>query len=163
MSTYKEEDLINTPDVAKGVLKGKRWLPRDVSKLCYENGWKDPINLTLFVATIGGESAFYEEAEGDPHDDGTIDLGLFQLNSIHAHEWAMTDEAFKAMAFDPSVAIVYARKLWNLAKSHGGSGFEPWYAYSNGGYKRHMLGAIVGVGNFLAVSQGYEPNVRWMG
>jgi len=145
-----------------GVLKGKQWLPRDVALLCYKHGWTEPRNLALMVATVGGESDYFDEAEGDPHEDGTIDLGLFQLNSIHAENWNMTAEQFKEMAFNPAQAVIYARKLWNDARANSGDPFKPWYAYSNGGYKRHLKGAVVGVANMLFVMEGLEPRARWI-
>jgi|SRR5215831_989781 len=143
-----------------GTLAGKKWLPRDVAALLYEHGWTGFDNQVDFVATVGGESAYYEEAEGDPHPDGTIDLGLFQLNSLHAPGWGMSFEEFKAMAFDPHKAVVYARKLWDAA-AHQGDPFKPWYAYSNDSYKRYMRQAIVGCANAKAIREGLQPAVRW--
>lgn len=146
-----------------GQLKGKQWLPRDVAKLLYDTGWKEPRNLALMVATVGGESDYYSEAEGDQHPDGTIDEGMFQLSSIHMQAWGFDSLAsFKTMAYDPTKAVSYARTLWETDKMNGGTGFGPWYAFSDGGYKRHLKGAIIGVANMLLVMEGLEPRARYI-
>lgn len=145
-----------------GQLNGTQWLPRDVARLLYDHGWREPQNLVLMVATIGGESDYYDQAVGDRHADGTIDLGMFQLSSIHAKELGLNEEQFTAKAFDPEWAAVFARTLWNKDKQNGGTGFGPWYAYSNESYKRHLKGAIVGVANMLCLMNALEPKVRWM-
>lgn len=145
-----------------GILKGDRWLPRDVAKLCKEEGWHDVDNLALFVATVGGESAYYSEAISSVNRDGTYDFGLFQLNSGHAVSWGMTSEEFRKMAYDPVEAVKYARKLWDADKKAGGTGFSPWYAYANGGYEHWLKQAIAGVANMLAVENDLDPRFRWI-
>jgi hypothetical protein len=142
-----------------GTLAGKKWLPRDVAQLLHDNGWADD-HLVDMVATIGGESAYYEEAVGDPHPDGTIDMGLFQLNTIHAQSWSMDAAEFKAMAFDPSKAVKYARQLWMDAGKQGNP-FQPWAAHENGSYKSFMKQAIVGNANRKCVVEGITPAVRY--
>ena len=143
-----------------GTLAGKKWLPRDVAALLHDNGWADD-HLVDMIATIGAESDFFDEAVGDPHPDGTIDKGLFQLNSIHAPDWSMDDAEFTAMAFDPTKAVKYARELWLDAGKQFGNPFEPWAAHTNGSYKTFMKQAIVGNANRKCVVEGIDPVVRY--
>lgn len=135
----------------EGVLAGDLLLPREVAKLLYENNWRDVDRLIDLTATVYAESAGYTEAVGGPNPNGTYDFGLFQLNSAHAG--SMSQAEFKALAFDPARAAVFARKLYVNANYT----LRPWYGYTNGSYKRHLPKAIVGVANMLAERREITP------
>lgn len=135
----------------EGVLAGDLLLPREVAALLYGVKFTDVDKLIDMTATTFGESAGYTEAVGPVNSNGTQDFGLFQLNS--GHVGSMTMAEFTAMAFDPVRAVVFARKLYVNA----GYSLRPWYAYTNGTYKRHLPKAITGVANMIAEQRALTP------
>lgn len=56
--------------------------------------------------------------------DGTVDRGLFQINSIHGYP-ART-------LFDPSQNIQIAYKIWRS------QGYRAWSAYNSGAYLKFL-------------------------
>jgi hypothetical protein len=124
-------------------LAGRRWLPRELAKLLWDNGWRDK-NLIEMIATLLQESEGYQEAVGGPNPNGSYDYGIFQLNSANPR-------VSKELAFDPYRAVKIARDLF-LER-----GFQPWYGHTTGRYKEkdYLQRAIDGVRNYWRVRYGY--------
>jgi len=95
-------------------LAGRQLNYKQALALCYRVGWRGR-NLTRAVAVMCAESARYTEAY-NVNEGGTIDRGLFQINSIHGAN----------STFDPLPNAEYAHKLWLWNE-----GFTPWYAFVN--------------------------------
>lgn len=57
------------------------------------------------------------------NNNGTTDIGIFQINSIHAHKGNLYD-------CRDNVRVAY-----QIFKA---SGFSPWVAYQNGSYKKFL-------------------------
>lgn len=91
--------------------------------LCYEVGFRR-FALTVAVATMTAESGRYTEAY-HVNDNGSIDRGLFQINTLHP----LTD----AEAFNPRRNAEYAAQLSQL-----GADFTPWAAYNSGAYLKYV-------------------------
>lgn len=64
------------------------------------------------------------------NSDGTADVGLMQINSIHVASGLTTDEDRK----DPARNIATAYKLYQGA----GGRFTPWVAYNTGDYLKYL-------------------------
>ena len=88
--------------------------------LCYFVGWRKA-ELVRAVAVMTAESARYIRAY-NVNTNGSIDRGLFQINSIHG----------TCCTFD---AIKNARCAFKLYQEQG---FKPWVAYNSGAYKKFM-------------------------
>jgi hypothetical protein len=116
-------------------LEGHEYKARELAAFAYKAGFKDAKNLAIAVAVCFAESAGYAKAY-HVNENGTIDRGLMQINSIHGLS--------EADSFDPQKNFDYAHKLF---EAHG---FQPWAAFTNGSYKSHLKLAGLGVGNFLA-------------
>lgn len=87
--------------------------------VCYAQGWRGAKRLITAVAVMCAESGRYARAY-HVNLNGSIDRGLFQINSIHTE---MTEEE----AFDPRQNAAFALRLFKAA----GEKFSPWYAYTN--------------------------------
>lgn len=61
------------------------------------------------------------------NNNGSIDRGIFQINSVHDKQISPED------ALDCYKNIDYAYNMWKV------QGWNPWYAYKNGSYLTHDL------------------------
>lgn len=127
------------------VMKGPHIQPREIARLCYQAGWTDADRLLIAVSVCLGEGNGYTHAR-HTNDDGSIDRGLWQINTIH-HDISDDD------CDDPVKATAYARKLY---EGHSNT-FAPWAAFTGGAYRgpRAMGYAFDGVANFLRVKHGF--------
>lgn len=91
----------------------------------YDAGFRGK-QLSTAVAIMTAESNRYEEAY-NTNADGSIDRGLFQINSVH------DDQISPADAFNALKNTAYAFTL-----SKGGKDFSPWVAYTNGAYEQYL-------------------------
>lgn len=88
-------------------------------------GDKAKIATAIALAESGGN-----ELATNTNSNGTIDAGLWQINSVHKKS-------------HPSWTIVWLQKPENNAKamqslSKGGSDWSPWTTYKSGAYKSHL-------------------------
>ena len=84
-----------------------------------------------FYAIGCAESGFKADAVGKPNTDGSIDYGIFQINSRYFDgTWASFPEEAKtdALANARSALIIYEDRL-----RYDGHGFEPWSTWNAGG------------------------------
>lgn len=133
-------------------LFGRLWIPRDVHALLYRNKWTEPLNMVRMVATVAAESSLYEGAVGTPNEDGTQDLGLFQINSSHWKDFGFASEAdYAAACLSAERAAPLARRLFDEDRKRGGSGFTPWVAYGKPRWFDALPQASRGLCNFAAV------------
>jgi hypothetical protein len=165
------------PEEIRGVTwdaTGAQLTPFQAAQRLYRAGFEDAVELATIAAVIRAESGWYLKAwhhnvqrdgaggiDRDPEGRLVVtstDLGFIQRNVEHT-PWkhvadddsqAFVDELFAAhpdlARADKSAAV--ARQLFEAR------GFQPWYAYSNGSYERHLGRAVLAVGNFLAVELG---------
>lgn len=131
---------------------GRRFLPREIAKLCYEAGWTNAENLCIAVAVCLAESNGYEHRWHDntvTDKDGKVkvvsrDRGLWMINDV-SHADVSDDRAYDAIE-----ATHIARRLYN---AHG---FQPWSSFGNKQYRgAHALGyAFDGISNMLRLRNG---------
>jgi hypothetical protein len=144
----------------------------------YKAGFTEVKLLAIMWAIIESESGGYLKAWHNNvmrNEDGTIyledgkmiiqstDLGFIQKNVVHNPPVKLEPTAEKIQPFidslfeanpdlargDKSAEIAY-----QLYKSRG---FQPWYAYSNGSYKRNISRGCLAVGNMLGLILGQRP------
>jgi hypothetical protein len=144
---------VTDTDKTRTILAGRRLLPREVARILYEAHWTDLHKLTVMIAITQQESEFYSEAVGPENEDGSHDLGIFQVNDSHAAEFKMDAVAFRSACFDPTAAARIARVLYVEA----GYSFRPWVAFASGDYKKYLGTALIGVANYSAELHGLEP------
>lgn len=110
-------------------LAGRQLSLYEALALCFVCGWKwRP--LAVAVAVMTAESGRYVEAWHD-NDNGSVDRGLFQINSIHEAQISSTD-ALKAV---PNAA--YAFKLWES------QGWKPWAVFNHGTYLLYLPAVLI--------------------
>jgi hypothetical protein len=155
-------------------LDGAQLAPWQAAQRLYKAGFEDAKILTLMWATLEGESGRYLKAwhhNVDRDESGQIlyfadgkmlikstDLGFIQRNVVHAPQtYKHPDEAgeFTESLFQQHADLARgdrsAEVAWELFKTRA---FQPWYAYTNGHYRKHMPRAALAVANFLAVEFG---------
>jgi len=96
----------------------------------------DANKLTLATAVALAESGG-SETETNRNDDGSIDVGIWQINSVHRErhpEW--TTAWLKVPSNNASAMAVV---------SGNGSNWQPWTAYKNGRYEIFMRRAQAAV------------------
>lgn len=131
-------------------LAGTQLRARDVAELAYQAGWRDK-NLILSVAIAHAESAFYTEAYNDQNPDGSIDRGLWQINSVHIGETVGGVKVTAENLFDPAYNARVAHDLVYKNRSYT---FNAWSAYTNLAYRQYLDGAIQGVANMWRLNFG---------
>lgn len=110
------EDLGATEDM---LLAGRVHTPKEVAALVREAGFPEEV-VGKMVCTAKFESSFFERAT-NKNKNGSIDRGLFQINSIHLKEngCPSTGEA----SFDPAANAKCAHAIF---KSQG---VKAWFGY----------------------------------
>lgn len=81
-------------------------------------GFADPITAT---AVVLGESGGNTQAENRNNADGSIDRGLWQINSVHLKSATNPEGITAAEMFELDASSRYALRL-----SKGGTDFNPW-------------------------------------
>lgn len=137
--------------------------------------FREAKTLMTACAVMGGESLWYLKAwhaNVARNPDGTInrpqpgmltiksiDLGWIQRNA-DIEDVDILDEDVEPLVQELFSSGDYAyldrpaRAAEEAARLFIARGWQPWYAYSNGGWKRHLPNAGVAVANFLAVEFG---------
>lgn len=93
-------------------------------------------------AVAQAESALCPRVEGAPNSNGTVDRGLFQINSVHSFG---ADCLFDAVCNTQAAITVYHGSL-----AAGYDGFRPWTVYLSGAYLAHLGDARSAAGVALA-------------
>jgi len=83
----------------------------------------DPATVDTAAAVALAESGGRPGATNHSNSNGTVDRGLFQINSIHGAN----------STYDLGANVAYAVQL-----SHGGHNWSPWVAYTSGAYRRYL-------------------------
>lgn len=162
-------------------LVGQRLQPWQAAQRLFKAGFTDARQLTVMWAVLEAESARYLKAwhhnvsrdrNGNILKDNngnmtvlSTDLGFIQRNVQHAptKTLAMTNQ--DAQAFVDELFAAHDELSWGdqsaaIAKDlFDERGFQPWFAHTNGSYRKFLPQAIVAVGNFLGVSLLNDPDV----
>lgn len=121
--------------------------PGHSASLAYKAGLRGQA-LTTAVAIAGAESGWRTGAS-NRNSDGSIDRGMWQINSVHG---AMS-------TFSPTGNAAAMARI-----SRGGKNWSPWVAYTSGAYRRHLgaaraaVGAMGGTGGREAIERRLERN-----
>lgn len=115
------------------IYAGDLLTPARVAQVARDAGVPCGDRLVLAVAVAFGESEGYTRASHYNDFDGSVDRGLWQINS---KAWPMYGEACVYDAACNAKAMV--------AISNGGASWSPWLAYTNGRYQQFIARAREG-------------------
>jgi hypothetical protein len=127
-------------------LGGTQLKMRDIAALAYAVGWHDVRLVCDATAICNAESSRYTQANnldahGQPtNSDGTVDYGLWQINSIHMNETIGGVVVTIDACYDPHKNALIAHGLYRRS-----GGFNAWAAFSSGAYLKSVPGALNGI------------------
>lgn len=120
-------------------LAGTQLKARDVAALAYKAGWHDIHQLAIAVSVCSAESSRYTEAVNTDNPDGSVDYGLWQINSKWFGTTVRTITVTKEACLDPETCARIAHGIYR------GEGWTPWAAYTSGRYLDDLPGALNGI------------------
>ena len=106
----------------------------DLAQLMYSAGFAAGEDTANGLATCTCESGRIPDIDSPIHPDGSVDRGLWQINS-KAHP-----EVTDACAHDPT-GVCSTAAAFKI--SNGGTDWSPWTCFSQGLYKTHLEAARV--------------------
>lgn len=121
-----------------------------VAKAAYAAGWRGA-DLVIAVAVAKAESDWNPGATND-NTNGSVDYGLFQINSVHNAILARGDWR------DPTANAGMAYSVWTDA----GSSWSPWVTYWRGTYRDHLddaQAAVAGIADVVSAVPGCSGSV----
>jgi len=113
------EDAEQLGDVGEQLLAGRRFSPREVATIVRRAGFPE-YEVGKMVCTAQYESSFYERAS-NLNSNGTIDRGLFQINSIWLGAAGCPHTATGMYDADANARCAHA--VWRE------QGNDAWYGY----------------------------------
>ena len=157
-------------------LDGEQLAPLQAAQRLFKAGFKDAKVLAIMWAILEGESGRYLKAwhhNVERNEDGSIkertpgmmivrstDLGFIQRNVViqGGVEIAMTESASGVLVeslFAANPDLARGDKSAEIAFAlYQDRGYQPWYAYSNRSYRRHLEAACSAVREYLRVVFG---------
>jgi hypothetical protein len=129
-------------------LNGVQLKSREIAALAHAAGWHDINPLATAVAVCSAESSRYTEAENDQNADGSIDRGLWQINSRHLGQTAGGVTITVEACFEPVQCAKIAHALWRA------EGWAPWAAYTTDRYLDEFPGALNGIRYWQLLKHG---------
>lgn len=157
---------------------GEQLEPYLAAQRLYKAGFTDAKLLAVIWAVMEGESggylkAWHNNVERTPEGDillsegmmtvKSTDLGFIQRNVVHTPTVRLepTREAvglFIEDLFNANPKLANGQESANIAYTlFKQRGFKPWYAYTNGSYRKNVSRGCLAVGNFLALANGERP------
>jgi murein DD-endopeptidase MepM/ murein hydrolase activator NlpD len=100
-------------------------------RFAYAAGFRGLSDLSIALAVARAESALKADAINDKNTDGSIDLGLWQVNTIHKPE-EMEYIDWRRIQWDPRQNAKWAYKVF------AGSGWDAWVTYKRGLHVKYM-------------------------
>jgi Lysozyme like domain len=121
--------------------------PSHIAQILHKQGFRN-VGLETGVAIVLAESGGNTSAVSPPNRNGTIDYGMWQINSIHKFEYVL----------DPIRATAW---VWGF--SHEGTSWTPWSVFNNLSYLTHLDIARKAIANMATAQQLVELVQSWVG
>ena len=106
-------------DVGQQLLAGTRLSEKEVASLVRRAGFPE-YEVGRMVCTAKYESSFYTRAS-NRNSNGTVDRGVFQINSVHLGDAGCTRSA--SALYDPMTNARCAHEIWRA------QGNNAWFGY----------------------------------
>lgn len=116
-----EPDGAEVGTVGEQLLAGRRLSEHEVASVLHGAGFPSHV-IPEMVCTAKYESSFYARAS-NRNGNGSIDRGLFQINSIHLGDGGCPSRANAGALYDPATNAHCAYQVWR------GQGLNAWYGY----------------------------------
>lgn len=105
---------------------------KEIAEYIKSKGWDYSIAIRLAKSeNFWNLTHSFNCSRTHTNNDGSVDVGIFQINSIHTRNLAKLGMTMEDMK-DCKKNINYAYKMW---KDQGG--FQAWSAFTNESYKNH--------------------------
>jgi hypothetical protein len=117
--TDAEEDEA-TEESTGALLAGRKVPEREIARLLREAGFPED-QVPKMVCTAKWESSFYEGAVNKRNRNGSVDRGLFQINSIHMGSWSCPRTVNSYFTAKTNTECAY--DIWKA------QGNRAWYGY----------------------------------
>ena len=114
-------DPVATGEIGEQLLAGRRLTPRETASVLRSVGFPSGV-IPEMVCTAKYESSFYERAS-NRNSNGSIDRGLFQINSAHLGDPGCPSRGNAAALYN---ATTNARCALHVYRSQG---LNAWYGY----------------------------------
>lgn len=114
-----------------------RLSPNEIAYVVLRTPWRGR-DAQIAVAVALAESTGDPLAKNTGNSNGSVDYGLFQINSVH-RGLLQSGADWK----NPYDNALMAYKVWQQANGS----WRPWVAYKNGAYLAHMARAAQGIAN----------------
>lgn len=112
-----------------------------IAQLAVNHGFptNDKQNLVICVAIAKAESGGNTKAVNAANTNGTVDRGLWQINSVHDAKLPGQDR------FNPDVNAELMMQI-----SSGGKNWQPWSTFNNGAYSKYTaeVASALGAADF---------------
>lgn len=121
-----------TPNAIGQIIASLAWgFPKDSKSKSYTKFLDDAIAVCL------AESKGIPNAVNSHNSNGSIDYGLWQINSVHSKTFSGNYKGYLNLwdnRYEPVTNTIMAKAIWTDA---GGS-FSPWSTWKSGAYKSHL-------------------------
>lgn len=118
-------DVEQLGDVGEQLLAGTKLTPHQTANYLRNAGFPGHV-IGPMVCTAKYESSFYTKAS-NRNSNGSVDRGLFQINSIHLGDSGCTRSA--SALYDPATNARCAHEIWRS------QGLNAWYGYQHHRYE----------------------------
>lgn len=114
-------------------------------------GWSSQGEIAIAVAVALAESGGRSDAVSPPNRNGTVDYGLWQVNSVHG--------------YDPKSLLVPTQNATAAHAVYRAQGWKAWSVYNSGKYLIYMTrgraaaGWAIGVGDGPISGEGVDPGL----
>ncbi len=130
---------------------GKPVSDADTYRLAIRAGFSPQQAVTATAISLAEDPNRLPETKSPPNKNGTIDLGLWQINSIHWPNFGGPERL--SHAFNNANA---AFEIWKQRQSLTGDGFTAWTTYTGGQFRQFLGRAQIAQAEFQG--SGVDPS-----
>lgn len=125
--------------------------------------WSPTINaneISIATAIALAESGGNPAAENHANKDGSIDYGLWQINTVHANRFRLIkykDSNLWAHRLEPEANAMMAYQVF----ANAGRSWSPWTVYRTGAYKQYLArgdkaaSGLINSGGWKVILKGF--------
>ena len=130
----------------------------DTYRLAIRAGFSPQQAVTATAISLAEDPNRLPETKSPPNKNGTIDLGLWQVNSIHWPNFGGAE--LLSHAFNNAAA---AFQIWKDRQTQAGDGFTAWTTYTGGQFRQFLGRAQIAQAEFQGSGADLAPLIRSVG